>query len=122
MLFLQDQSEQGVYLYDMGKMDDTERSHLIIDKDTQLVYDSRKELDLLKLEVQASTGLMKKMEELGEEVSYDKISGRPSSPSAPKTKPWGNLWKKKKQNNLDYLMEAETGNMEGMKDLLDPAK
>ena len=50
MLFLQDQTEQGVYIYDMGKMDDTERSHLIIDKDTQMVYDTRKEIDLLKLE------------------------------------------------------------------------
>ena len=50
MMFLQDQNEQGVYLYDMGKMEDTERSHLIIDKDTQMVYDTRKEVDLIKLE------------------------------------------------------------------------
>ena len=51
-------------MYDMGKMDDTERSHLIIDKDTQMVYDTRKEVDLIKLEKQANTGLLKKKESL----------------------------------------------------------
>ena len=56
----------------------------------------------------------------GGDLSIGSIGGK-SSPVS-KTKPWGNLWKKKKQNNLDYLMEAETGNLEGMKDLLDPAK
>lgn len=34
LLFLQENEENGVYLADMGQMDDTERSHLIIDKDT----------------------------------------------------------------------------------------
>ena len=106
----------------MGEMGDAERSHLIIDKDTQLVYDTRKEIDLLKLETQASTGLINKMAEIsGGDISIGSIGGK-SSPVAAKTKPWGNLWKKKKQNNNDYLMEAETGNLEGMKDLLDPAK
>ena len=65
---------------------------------------------------------MKKMEEMGGDVSIGDLGARQSSPTIPKAKPWGNLWKKKKQNNLDYLMEAETGNLEGMKDLLDPAK
>ena len=39
-----------------------------------------------------------------------------------KTKPWGDLWKRKKQSNIDFLLEAETGNLQGMIDLLDPAK
>ena len=34
VLFLQENEEFGVYVHDMGVMDDTERSHLIIDKDT----------------------------------------------------------------------------------------
>lgn len=42
----------------MGKMDDSERSNLIIDRDTQMVYDSRKEVDLIKLEKAASKGVM----------------------------------------------------------------
>ena len=34
----------------MGQMDDTERSHLIIDQDTKLVYDVRKDMDMARLE------------------------------------------------------------------------
>ena len=34
LLFLQENEENGVYLHDMGQMDDTERSHMIVDKDT----------------------------------------------------------------------------------------
>ena len=55
LLFLQENEENGVYLHDMGQMDDTERSHLIIDKDTQMVYDVRKDLDMARLERQTST-------------------------------------------------------------------
>ena len=77
----------------MGKMDDTERSHLIIDKDTQMVYDTRKEVDLIKLEKQANTGLLKKKESLGEKNLA--LIGDRQAPVA-KTKPWGDLWKRKK--------------------------
>ena len=64
---------------------------------------------------------MNKMAEIsGGDLTIGSIGGQ-SSPVC-KTKPWANLWKKKKQNNLDYLMEAEIGNLEGMSDLLDPAK
>jgi len=82
-----------------------------------MVYDSRKEIDLIKLEKAASKGVMQAQEEKGLLVNPAN-----ASPTAPKTKPWANLWKKKKQNNMDYLMEAETGNLQGMVDLLDPAK
>ena len=80
-------------MYDMGKMDDTERSHFIIDKDTQMVYDTRKEVDLIKLEKQANTGLLKKKESLGEKNLA--TIGNQKAPVA-KTKPWGDLWKRKK--------------------------
>ena len=50
LLFLQENEENGVYLHDMGQMDDTERSHLIIDQDTKLVYDVRKDMDMARLE------------------------------------------------------------------------
>ena len=33
LLFLQENEENGVYLHDMGQLDDTERSNLIVDKD-----------------------------------------------------------------------------------------
>ena len=39
----------------MGQIDENERSNLIIDKDTQQVYDTRREIDLAKLERQTST-------------------------------------------------------------------
>ena len=70
-----------------------------------MVYDTRKEVDLIKLEKQASTGMLKKKEALGEK------NLAPQSNQGMKTKPWGDLWKRKKQNNIDYLLEAETGNL-----------
>ena len=39
----------------MGQIDDSVRSNLIIDKDTQLVYDVRKDMDMAKLDRQTST-------------------------------------------------------------------
>ena len=54
MMYLQDGEEPGVYLHDMGDIDDTERSNLIIDKDTNMVFDSRKEVDLIKIEKRMS--------------------------------------------------------------------
>ena len=36
-------------------MDDTERSHLIIDKDTGLVFDIRKDMDMARLDRQTTT-------------------------------------------------------------------
>ena len=50
LLFLQDTEEHGVYLHDMGPMDDYERSNMVIDKDTQQVYDMRKEMDMARLD------------------------------------------------------------------------
>ena len=41
-------------MHDMGDIDDTERSNLIIDKDTNMVFDSRKEVDLIKIEKRMS--------------------------------------------------------------------
>ena len=46
----------------------------------------------------------------------------PITPRKTKAKPWANLWKEKRQNNQDYLLAAEEGNMEQMLELLDPAK
>ncbi len=54
LLFLQENEEHGVYLHDMGQIDESERSNLIIDKDTQLVYDVRKDMDMARLERQTS--------------------------------------------------------------------
>lgn len=55
LIFLQENEENGVYLHDMGQLDDTERSNLIIDKDTQMVYDVRKDMDMARLERRTST-------------------------------------------------------------------
>ena len=38
----------------MGEMDDYERSNLIVDKDTQRVYDMRKDMDMARLDRQTS--------------------------------------------------------------------
>ena len=38
----------------MGQIDDSIRSNLIVDKDTQLVYDVRKDMDMAKLDRQTS--------------------------------------------------------------------
>ncbi len=54
LIFLQENEENGVYLHDMGQLDDTERSNLIIDKDTQMVYDVRKDMDMARLERRTS--------------------------------------------------------------------
>ena len=43
----------------MGELDDTERSHLIVDKDTQRVYDVRKDMDMARLERQTSARSLK---------------------------------------------------------------
>ena len=50
LLSMEEIAGDGVYLYDMGELDDTERSHLIVDKDTQMVYDVRKDIDMARLE------------------------------------------------------------------------
>lgn len=55
LLFLQENEENGVYLHDMGAIDESERTNLIVDRDTQQVYDVRREIDLAKLERQTST-------------------------------------------------------------------
>ena len=54
MAYLQDGDEGGVYLHDMGEIDDLERSNYILDKDTKLVYDARKETDLIRLDKRTS--------------------------------------------------------------------
>lgn len=50
LLIMQENEEHGVYLHDMGPLDDEERANLIIDSDTNQVYDVRKESDLIKLD------------------------------------------------------------------------
>ena len=45
-----------------------------------------------------------------------------ASNSKKKAKPWANLWKEKRQNNADYLLAAEEGNLQEMLDLLDQSK
>ena len=59
------------------------------------------------------------MPRLGSDVS---AASQNVSRSKPKAKPWANLWKVKRQNNQDYLLAAEEGDMQAMLDLLDPAK
>ena len=38
----------------MGQIDESERTNLIVDKDTSQVYDTRREIDLAKLERQTT--------------------------------------------------------------------
>lgn len=41
-------------------------------------------------------------------------------PSQAKVNPWANFWKEKKQNNQEYLIAAETGDLETVRQMLDP--
>jgi len=118
LLFLQENEEHGVYLHDMGQMDDTERSNLIIDKDTSIVYDMRREMDMARLERQTSGNL-------AADATDARLAAAQTTPrksTKPKAKPWANLWKEKRQNNQDFMLAAEEGNMQEMLDLIDPAK
>ena len=36
------------------------------------------------------------------------------------SKPWGNFWKEKRHNNNEFLIAAENGDVETMKQMLDP--
>jgi len=42
-------------MHDMGQMDDYVRSNLIVDNDTQRVYDMRKEIDMARLDRHTTT-------------------------------------------------------------------
>ena len=83
----------------MGKMDDTERSHLIIDKDTQMVYDIRKDLDMARLDRQTSVSSMKPTSAQAAATEEAVQEQQNVTPRKPKAKPWANLWKQKRQNN-----------------------
>lgn len=48
----------------------------------------------------------------------DSSMSRPSL--AKPANPWGNFWKEKKANNQEFLVAAETGDIETLKQLLDP--
>ena len=99
---------------------------MIVDKDTQIVYDMRKEMDMARLERQTSVTSMGAA--TANDTSRTSPDGRlasestPRRTSKPKAKPWANLWKEKRQNNQDFLLAAEEGNMQEMLDLIDPAK
>ena len=107
-------------------MDDYERSNLIIDKDTQRVYDMRKDMDMARLDrhtteqkaaaATSNDGAATASPRLATESQPQRRSTKP------KAKPWANLWKEKRQNNADYLLAAEEGNMEQMLEMIDPAK
>ena len=105
MMFLQEGEEHGVYLYNMGEIDDLERSNYILDKDTQMVYDSRKELDMLRLDKRVSGPLNTTVPHMMSEASY--TTNKPKR----KSKPWANFWKNKRENNEKYLLAAEMGDL-----------
>jgi hypothetical protein len=42
----------------MGQIEESERTNLIVDKDTQMVYDVRREIDLARLDRQTSVSSM----------------------------------------------------------------
>lgn len=85
----------------MGEIDDLERSNYILDKDTQMVYDSRKEGDLVKLEKRTSANATNpNISQTTERVTVKK-----------KAKPWANFWQMKRENNEKYLEAAEIGDL-----------
>ena len=80
-----------------------------------MVYDSRKESDLIRLEKRMSGAVNTTVD-----ANVSKVSdGRKTKKKA---KPWGNFWQKKRENNEKYLLAAEIGRLEEVKDLLDTSK
>ena len=89
-----------------------------------MVYDIRKDMDMARLDRQTSvtsaggssaaqntTVDQSSPRLLGSESSQTPQDQRPPPNKKPKAKPWANLWKEKRQNNQDYLLMAEEGNM-----------
>lgn len=115
-----------------------ERSHLIVDKDTQQVFDIRKDMDMARLDRQTSVKITSgtsgaavldtSSPRLGSEASVGNNTSKHQSGvgggprKSTKAKPWENLWKVKRQNNADFLLAAEAGEMQEMLDLIDPTK
>ena len=88
LLFLQENEENGVYLHDMGQIDESERSNLIVDKDTQMVYDVRREIDLARLERQTSiTTMGAPMSDASVRLGSEALSTGPTNKTT-KAKPW----------------------------------
>ena len=115
----------------MGELDDTERSHLIVDKDTQMVYDVRKDIDMARLERQTSARSLKnatprtaqnRIDSDNDQQAAQESAVQEQRRSKPKAKPWANLWKEKRQNDHDFLLASEAGNMQEMLDLIDSTK
>lgn len=89
LLFLQENEENGVYLHDMGQIDESERSNLIVDKDTQMVYDVRREIDLARLERQTSiTTMGAPMSDASVRLGSEALSTGPTNKTTTKAKPW----------------------------------
>lgn len=71
-----------------------------------MVYDVRKELDMVRLDRQ--TSINSPADASGPQSPR---LGSESARGKAKAKPWANLWKEKRQNNANYLLAAEEGNM-----------
>ena len=106
----------------MGQFDEGERQFLIIDRDNLQVYDMRKmgDMERLSTQTEASSRITQGNNEsklaLGKiDQSFDR---RPST--IKKANPWSDFWKEKKMNNNEFLVAAETGDLENLKKLLDP--
>ena len=86
----------------------------------------RKEMDMARLDRQTSVKSMgaATANDTGRTSPDGRLTSEstPRRISKPKTKPWANLWKEKRQNNQDFMLAAEEGNMQEMLDFIDPAK
>jgi hypothetical protein len=101
ILFLQEAEQDGVYLADMGEIDELERSNFILDKDTQMVYDSRKENDLVKLEKRTSANFNTSVDKTAllsdnsldiSASAGDVTQNGDKKRRKKKAKPWANFW------------------------------
>ena len=115
----------GAEQIDMGKFDEAERQFLIIDKDNSVVYDMRKAKDMERLASTSEVGRTSNLTSqsfsnttIGKIDQSQTLQARPSQVKP--VNPWANFWKEKKQNNQDYLLAAENGDIETLKKMLDP--
>ena len=108
MELLQNEDGQDVFEeIDMGQIDEGDRPYLLVDKDSGRVYDMRNENHL------------KHLNEKQSKLTTDLNTSNAGSTS---NKAWSDWWKQKHQNNQDYLIAAENGNVDEIRRLLDKEK
>jgi len=107
----------------MGTLKDEERVFMVVDKDTGKVYDLRNERHIEKLtetEIARSSLANKDKDKLKE--SENERQSNQKNPKSRKSVGWNNWWKKKLDNDMEFLKAAEIGDLPALNKYLDVQK